>query len=57
MGEIVKSHFHQKFHSTTFIELNSNTFSSSFMLHTGDFLTISYNKVYHSNGPLKCKLS
>ena len=39
------------------IELNINAFPCSFMLLTCDFLAISYNKVYHSNGPLKCKLS
>lgn len=31
--------------------------SSSFRVHTGDFPAISYNEVYHSNGPQKCKLS
>lgn len=38
-------------------ELSINAFLSLFTLHTGAFLAISYNKVYHSDGPLKCKLS
>ena len=38
-------------------ELSINAFLSPFRLHTGAFLAISYNKVYHSDGPLKCKLS